>query len=1276
MIALVSALVCTAAALQPTQPGGDPLLTVAERSRYTATSTSAQVGEFIADLAHRSPLLRVSTIGKTFEGKDIPLVILADPPVETPEQAAASGKLLILAFGNIHAGEVDGKEALLALMRDMALGGDEVTKGRSDEEENEAAASLRHSVTPSLLSNCVFALVPIYNADGNDKMSRDSRPGQVGPSEGQGIRENAQGFDLNRDYVKLEAPETRALVRFINRWDPALIIDCHTTNGSWHRYPMTYGGPKHPAGDPRIITLVNDHMLPEIGKAVMEQFGLDTNFYGNFEKNHTTWEDYPDQPRYGGPYVGIRNRLPVLNESYSYATYEERIKAQEHFLLGTFQWAADHKDEIKKLLADADRKVIDAGNNAEGEVPVRTKAVPFEKKVVFKGWVEKEVNGKNVRTDEPKDYEVDLVADFKPTLTVPRPFAYVIPKTETEVVQNLQRHGIKAEELRETLEVDAEVYRIDSITRAEREYQKHHAVAVEATRRAEPRTLDAGSFIVRTGQKLGSLAVFLLEPQASDGLTTWNFFDAGLSVGADFPVLRIPRPTPLLTTDAAPLPEDAPTPRPITFDDLSGRDAASLSGSPAGGFDWLPDGEHYTVTRDGKNWKIDARTGRAEPAYDPDPARKALAALSAFSDRAARDAAARPRTWNEGRTAFLVSHENDLYYATADGLHAVRLTHTPAAEELPTFSPDAAFVAFVRDSNLYVVDIATRTERALTTDGSPDIRNGKADWVYEEEVYGRGRPRVYWWSPDSSRIAFLRVDSSAEPRYAIVNNSQLKQRVEDTAYPKPGEPNPTVRVFTVTAAGGDPRELDLSTYNPATTLVTSLTWTPDSSSFITTVTNRTQTWMDIVSAPADAGDPTVLFRETTKAWIDEAVYLKFLRDGSFLFSSERDGWKHLYRYAADGTSMGRVTRGDWECRSVARVDEAEGVLYFTGTRDSHTADNLYRVPLDGGDPVRLTTEPGSHRVQVAPTGDLFIDSWSSTTQTPRVALRSLRDGSLVRTLDTNPVRDLARFTLGEFSAFQIAAPDGFPLEATLLKPPDFDPARKYPAWFMTYGGPHAPTISDSWSAGPGRAWDQALAAEGFLVFRADPRSASGKGAVSAWACYKQLGVSEMADIEAAINWLNGQPGVDPARVGMAGHSYGGFMTAYALTHSKLFAAGIAGAPVTDWREYDSIYTERYMLTPAENPDGYTRTSVVEAAKNLHGRLLLAHGMIDDNVHLQNNTRLVRALQAANKTFEMMLYPDSRHGIGGKHYQDLQVDFILRTLGTPRPAREPSLGDHP
>jgi dipeptidyl-peptidase-4 len=248
-------------------------------------------------------------------------------------------------------------------------------------------------------------------------------------------------------------------------------------------------------------------------------------------------------------------------------------------------------------------------------------------------------------------------------------------------------------------------------------------------------------------------------------------------------------------------------------------------------------------------------------------------------------------------------------------------------------------------------------------------------------------------------------------------------------------------------------------------------------------------------------------------------------------------------------------------------------------------------------------------------------------------------------------------------------PDGFLLEASLLKPSDFDPGRKYPVWFMTYAGPHAPTIHDNWAGG--HVYDQMLAQMGFIVFRADPRSASGKGACSTWTAYRQLGVQELKDIEAAIKWLCTETYVDASRIGMSGHSYGGFITAYALTHCKLFAAGVAGAPVTDWHDYDSIYTERFMNTPQENPDGYDKTSVVKAAKDLHGKLLILHGVIDDNVHVQNTLQLIQELQRADKDFEVMFYPQSRHGIIGRHPQRLIVDFMRRNLlEAKEPAKRP------
>jgi dipeptidyl-peptidase-4 len=276
-----------------------------------------------------------------------------------------------------------------------------------------------------------------------------------------------------------------------------------------------------------------------------------------------------------------------------------------------------------------------------------------------------------------------------------------------------------------------------------------------------------------------------------------------------------------------------------------------------------------------------------------------------------------------------------------------------------------------------------------------------------------------------------------------------------------------------------------------------------------------------------------------------------------------------------------------------------------------------------------------------------------------VSVREAGKGE-VRRLDINPVRERDQFKFGKYERVKILMGDGFVLEGSLTYPPDFDETKKYPVWIFTYAGPHTPTISDEW--GGGRILDNSLATSGIIIFRVDPRSASGKGAQSAWACYKQLGVQELKDLEEAVAWLCQRPYADAKRVGISGHSYGGFMAAFALTHSKAFAAGIASGPVTDWKLYDSIYTERYMLTGKENPEGYAKSSCVAAAKNLHGQLLIVHGMMDDNVHMQNSVQLVDALQKAGKDFEMMFYPQSRHGIGGQHYLRLQTEFIRRTMG--------------
>ncbi|HEV3168137.1 MAG TPA: DPP IV N-terminal domain-containing protein [Isosphaeraceae bacterium] len=1238
------------------------LQTVAERSGFKATARYDEEMDLLQRLAATSPLFHLDSIGKTTEGRSIPLLIMADPPVKTSAEAARSGKLVVLLLGSIHAGEVCGKEALPILARELA-----------------------QDAHPDLLKNLVLAMVPIYNADGNEKVSKDNRPGQNGPEEGTGQRANAQGLDLNRDFIKLDAPETRALVRFVDRWNPDLFLDLHATNGSHHRYTITYEGPKNPAGDDRVIRYARDTMLPEVGVAFERSTGQHAYFYGNFDRDHEKWTTYPATPRFGTTYLGLRNRLAILSEAYAYASYETRVKATRDFVHVCLDYASRHRDAIRRLLDQARETTTAAGREpkADDQVAIRSEAKACPDPVTVFGFVEEERDGVRAATAEPKDYRVSLVQNFVPTVTVARPYAYLVPARFKAAVENLQRHGLSLTELREDIELDLEVYRVDNITRAAREFEGHRAVTLEATPRTASQRVPAGTLLVRTAHPLGTLAVYLLEPQSDDGLAAWNFFDNGLSVGTDFPVARLPEHAPLVVASVPPLPEDRPPQKPITYDALYGNGPPpDFSGSPVSAR-WL-DGEHLLQVKEGRPYRVHAATGRAEPYLDTAPMAKALAGLPTM-DQATAEALAggrggggfggrrgTGRRGSGGSTSFdmdpqgqgaLFNHENDLYYATFDGKTAVRLTSTPAREEHTSFSPNGKFVAFVRDFDLWVVDVANQTERALTSGGSTKVRNGIADWVYFEEIFNRDS-NAYWWSPDSKRIAFLQFDDSQVPSHTVLNDmDELRRDVEQTPYPRVGEPNPSVKVGVVSVAGGSVRWAELSAYLPGSFLISEVGWWPDSRSIYFYPQDRIQSWLDVVTMPAEGGTTKRLFRETTGAWVESLGKPLVLEDGSFILPSERTGWKHLYLFAPDGTKKRQLTSGEWEVRTVHFVDNATGYLYFSGTRESAIANHLYRLKIDDGSIERLTASPGNHQVSLSPDGHYFIDHWTNLSTPTQVALYG-SDGRLVRSLDTNPVPALAEYRFAPRKLVQIKMSDGFLLEGELTTPPDLDRDKSYPVWFTTYGGPHTPTVSDAWNGG--RAWDQMLAQEGFVVFRVDPRSASGKGAVSTWTAYKRLGVQELKDIKEAIAWLKKEhPYVDGGRIGMSGHSYGGYVTAYAMTHSNLFAAGIAGAPVTDWHDYDSIYTERYMSTPQENPEGYKASSVVAAAGDLHGRLLILHGLIDDNVSVRNTMRLVHALEQADKDFELMIYPASRHGIFGKHYNRLQIEFIRRTLGGPK-----------
>jgi dipeptidyl-peptidase-4 len=688
--------------------------------------------------------------------------------------------------------------------------------------------------------------------------------------------------------------------------------------------------------------------------------------------------------------------------------------------------------------------------------------------------------------------------------------------------------------------------------------------------------------------------------------------------------------------------------KPLTIDVLFDPDKkVELGGTPATGLVWLSD-THFLWPK-GKTsvdyLRVEALTGRTTPFFDAARVERALVAEGAVGELAKQAVSSRTLFMNASRTVLLLPIGGDLYSYDLAAQKAVRVTRVEGAEEEPTFSPDGRQVAFVRANDVYVVPVGGGTERRLTTDGSPDILNGKLDWVYQEEVYGRGNFRSHWWSPDSRRIAFLRLDEKAVPKYTLVDDITTRPNVEVYPYPKAGDPNPVVTLGVVDASGGPPRFANLGKYAGTDILIVDVAWRADGQ-VVFQVQDREQTWLDLNLADPATGAVSTLFRETTSAWVEPSGGARFLKDGSFLWLSERDGWKHVYHYRADGTQPKQLTKGDWEVRTLYGADEAARLIYFSCTDQRAIDRYICQAGLHGRGPTRLSATPGQHEAAFNPSFSHYLDTWSDTKTPPQVRLHRA-DGREQRVVDANEVPALREYRLPAWEFFQVKTRDGFPMEAALIKPPGFDPTRKYPVYQHTYGGPHAPQVRNGWYVAS--TFLQLVAENGVVVFVCDNRSASGKGLASTATAYKKMGPSELKDVEDGVAWLKSQPWVDPERIGIGGWSYGGFMA--------------------DWRNYDSIYTERVMRLPSNNEQGYRETSVLSAAKDLHGQMLLIHGAMDDNVHPQNSLQLAYELQKAGKPFRMMMYPRNRHGFTEpliiKHMRAGMLEFIRETL---RPGR--------
>ena len=590
-------------------------------------------------------------------------------------------------------------------------------------------------------------------------------------------------------------------------------------------------------------------------------------------------------------------------------------------------------------------------------------------------------------------------------------------------------------------------------------------------------------------------------------------------------------------------------------------------------------------------------------------------------------------------------------------------------KEEPQLSANGAAASFVRGNNLFVADVATKALWQVTSDGGPELFHGLLDWVYQEELYGRGDFQAHWWNGDGSMLAFLSLDESLVREFTVVNHVpegflERERAVvsEVTNYPKVGDPNPFAKLTIAHRKDQRLVAVDLSTF-PKDALVVRVEWTPDGGTLLATIQDRIQTWAELVAVDPATGAVRKWIREESPTWVNRPESPRWLADGTFLWLSERTGYAHYYHYEKGGKLLAAITAGEWQVRAIERVDEAKRLLWFEGTKDGATGRHLYRIGFDGKGIVCLTPGVGTHQFELSADGAFVLDRWSAMDQPTIVQVLDGNTGAVLKEIGRASKGDAAaKYAFSERQRLSIKARDGYELDASVQLPPDWQKDKTYPIFLPTYSGPDAPTVRDAWSHST---YSQFLTQQGFVILQVNVRSASGRGQVHTGTCYKHLGVQELKDLEDAVDHVCAKFGGDPARVAISGWSYGGFMAAYALTHSKKFALGLAGAGVHDWRLYDTIYTERYMQTPETNAKGYAATSVIQAAKNLHGHLVLVHGSMDDNVHLQNTMQLLWELQRAGKQdVELMIYPRSRHGLHPEvdpHHREFQWRRLARLL---------------
>lgn len=588
--------------------------------------------------------------------------------------------------------------------------------------------------------------------------------------------------------------------------------------------------------------------------------------------------------------------------------------------------------------------------------------------------------------------------------------------------------------------------------------------------------------------------------------------------------------------------------------------------------------------------------------------------------------------------ALVLESDGDLYMMDLDG-NRTRLTETDEAEEGVQASPTGGRVAYVRNNDLYVMDVKTVSERKITSGGSDDRYYGGVTWVYGEEL---GTEAGFGWSPDGSKLWVYAVDETEVSRRTVVVDAEGNTRTQ--AYPRAGEQNPVVRVGAVDlSTSGDVTVKWLDTGDETDIYLPQVTWHPDGDRLIVARLDRLQTVLELLMCDTGTGVCKGFMDERDPRWVNllgEPIFIK--GGGRLLWLSERNGFAHIYKLSVDGLVEKQLTDGEWVVTSIDSVDEKNGYVYFTGNAKKPVTYGIFRVPLAGGDIERVSPAGGVHNAVFSKNSSRYVDTHSALDSPPVVDLFD-NAGTLLKGV---AVADRGRYSCDNVTndLFPIETSDGLVFWAQLTRPRAFEPARRYPVLIYVYGGPGAQVVKDHFRTSF-QAWRNLLAKRGILVFSMDGRGSTGRGKAFETPIHRNLGKVELEDQLAGIKYLVKQPYVDEKRLAIFGWSYGGTMSLRSLLLTKdIFQAGIAVAPVTDWRQYDTAYTERYMQRPKDNPEGYDSTTLLDAAKNLDLPLLLVHGLGDDNVHFANSGLFVNALIEAGKSFSAMFYPGAKHGI--------------------------------